>query len=460
MLTRPVRVLFFAFSLALLPVDIAAQLLTVVSASEIRGQIVRDDDGQPLEGVIVVARWALLDPAPFSLHGGGPHDNGRVIQISESVTDKRGNFHIPGWGPKSTGSSFMDDRNDPELLVFKAGFLPLNLRNDWHSYSRRNTEIVRASQWTGKILKLRPNGIDKMAYVAALAKLQEGLRWSHADEQWKSMPRMTTTLQQEKIKLGVDGERLRGLNDLFGRSGMGELYGKNSGEKVHPAIVNITWTMRPIAARISKQSEVRKRVEQKPANVFGTYGVFYVSPWRTLAHRFPGWEPVIERPPLVRVYAPGFQHLPNIVWPESGMKLTMEKLPETRDAQVGELRVWRRDFDAEIAANPNREEAFISQEELFRLLNTQCQRITADTRTGICFAPDSEVVQFWKVRDAARGLTWSRIVDSHQGTIRESSITTIAPSAIQGSAGGRPTPVRGIAIEAIDSLRPPAPTVR
>ena len=83
-----------------------------------------------------------------------------------------------------------------------------------------------------------------------------------------------------------------------------------------------------------------------------------------------------------------------MTWEERGATLRMHRLPRTRDALLDELSAWRRDVDAELAANPDRREALAGQQHLLGLLTEQCHAITPDVRAGICFEPDSEVARY------------------------------------------------------------------
>ena len=438
-----------------------------VSASEVKGRIVRQEDGQPLAGVIVVARWGLLDPQPICFHCGGPRDNGRVIQISETVTDRLGNYRIPGWGPKVIDSGIVDKGNGPQLLVFKPGYQPLDLRNE--SVAPQQPQLLLSSQWTNKVLTLKPKSADVNEYVDSLIRLQSSLRWTLQADQWNAMPAMTLALHQERARLGADGERIRGIHHLFGRTGKGELLAATSGAAVYPAVIGIKWTLRR-----TNGEAVRTAWQLKRAGIEDNPNVFYVSPWRAVPAQFAGWKPVVEKPPIVRVYVAGYQAMREITWPESGKTLRMRELPNKGPALLKELRGWRSDIDAALAASANREESLGILEELLKLLEDQCRLLLPDVRVGICFAPDAEVTRFLgaskKKLDASYSTTvepngttsrqMATMEESHDGTPRTMKHLIKIQSGAQTSAGassfGR-IPIRGIAVQSIEVESPSTP---
>jgi hypothetical protein len=114
------------------------------SAKEIRGQVVDEQTGQPIEGAIVVAQWVLFQAGPG--HGG---HKGR-LHIHETVTDKDGRYFIPAWGPRPHLPLTELHNHDPEILIFKSPYEPRSLYN-----RDRREDSVRVSDWDGKVVKLR-----------------------------------------------------------------------------------------------------------------------------------------------------------------------------------------------------------------------------------------------------------------------------------------------------------------
>jgi hypothetical protein len=89
------------------------------SAKAIRAKVVDGATGQPLEGVVVVARWVLR-----RMWGDGPR-----MHIAETTTNGQGEFMIPGWGPKPRPALMELHDKSPQLLLFKHGYVPVELRN-------------------------------------------------------------------------------------------------------------------------------------------------------------------------------------------------------------------------------------------------------------------------------------------------------------------------------------------
>src|SRR5262249_58133134 len=64
------------------------------SAAPIHGTVVDAETQQPLAGVHVVAQW-ILNTGMF-FHA----ERIQRLHILETVTDEKGEYQIPGWGPK------------------------------------------------------------------------------------------------------------------------------------------------------------------------------------------------------------------------------------------------------------------------------------------------------------------------------------------------------------------------
>ena len=85
------------------------------SADPIEAWVVDAETNQPIEGAIVVAHWELKG----GLEGGNVMGQ---VMVMEAVTDDKGKFNFPAWGPKwHIGWGGLGD-SDPELLLFKSGY--------------------------------------------------------------------------------------------------------------------------------------------------------------------------------------------------------------------------------------------------------------------------------------------------------------------------------------------------
>jgi len=125
------QVLFATFLLlSMLPIRPAVALGIYLSHS-IKGTIIDANTKAPIEGVIVTASWIQT----------GITGHGQVtLKVSETVTDKKGEYTLPGWGPKV----YFDvlDRNQPVVRFFKQGYAPLVIPNNsaYHPGLENDTE--------------------------------------------------------------------------------------------------------------------------------------------------------------------------------------------------------------------------------------------------------------------------------------------------------------------------------
>lgn len=131
----------------------------VYFAKEIRGQVVDEATGQPLEGVVIVAEWRLY------AEGIGSGGHGGTLNTLEAVTDKDGRYHIPGWGPRPRPPFAYLDHLDPELKFFRSEYYPRQLTNEILGGANRNRSSVRTSEWDGKLIKLKPFDGEWLSYA-------------------------------------------------------------------------------------------------------------------------------------------------------------------------------------------------------------------------------------------------------------------------------------------------------
>jgi hypothetical protein len=160
------------------------------SAEAIEARVVDEDTGQPLEGVIVTANWELQAP----LEG---YPVGQMM-VMETVTDAKGRFSFPTWGPKPRGplTGSLTDK-DPQLLLFKNGYKPRNL---WNEIRRDpNPGPVRRSDWNSKTIKLKKftGSLEEWARQVRFVDSTIDFAFFHHDCSWKQIPRMLTAVDQE-----------------------------------------------------------------------------------------------------------------------------------------------------------------------------------------------------------------------------------------------------------------------
>jgi hypothetical protein len=164
----------------------------VYVAKDIRGQVVDEQTGQPLEGVIVVARWGLRE----EVVPGFAYSDGS-LKIVEVVTDKNGRYFVAGWGPMPRPPFHFLDDADPELIIFKNQYDALGLSNE--TREQPNTATVRKSMWDGQVLKLqRPKGTPE-EQANRLSSAYTSL--STTRPQLRSFPRLFLAMNAERVRL-------------------------------------------------------------------------------------------------------------------------------------------------------------------------------------------------------------------------------------------------------------------
>jgi len=204
------------------------------SARPIRGHVVDDATGEPLEGVIVVAQWELVREVVPGLVNKAYGD---VLKIVEVVSGRDGAYDIPAWGPLPRPLLLHLEDRDPAIVFFKPGYYPRYVANELRSgYSR---DAVRASQWDGQAVRLRaftgkPQEFTLQdgrfrahvrvdgtleEYASKLETVQEQLYWTRATDDWHQFPRLVVALDREAVRLegaglkpGYQIERTRALH--------------------------------------------------------------------------------------------------------------------------------------------------------------------------------------------------------------------------------------------------------
>jgi hypothetical protein len=200
----------------------AASQPEAYSAAPIRGRVVDAETQQPLAGVHVVAQW-ILNTGMF-LHA----ERIQRLQILETVTDAKGEYEIPGWGPKPRPPLSRLETADPRLTFFKPGYRPLDRsNNDPHD------RPLRTSRWDGKTIPLDPFRGTPDDLVFDLLAVQLRLHWGlpehessiRPNDYWRHFPRIVLTVLEQRAILpdnlkhrvrdlsnwGVTEEELRSL---------------------------------------------------------------------------------------------------------------------------------------------------------------------------------------------------------------------------------------------------------
>jgi hypothetical protein len=128
------------------------------SAEPIEAWVVDQQTKKPLEGVVIVAQWKLMSGTV-----GGRVPVGTMM-ILETMTDAKGRFSFPAWGPLANTSDGYLDYEDPEIFFFKPGYFSGSLSNHYAvPYSDKPSR--RKSDWNGRTIDLRlfPGTMDEYA---------------------------------------------------------------------------------------------------------------------------------------------------------------------------------------------------------------------------------------------------------------------------------------------------------
>ena len=202
-------------SAALLCIASCSGCATVLNADATDSQVVDADTGQPIEGAVVVAYWEM--------HRGSLAGDGLpcgAANVEEAVTDKDGQFHLPGWGPVRSSCDGMRSF-DPIMFVFKSGY----------SYVRTGN---RADDPTAIISSTQSNHIPKPIKLKKFPYLdltKVGIRTYASDFgslnidlsdfivlyptecNWKKIPNTLRALYTEQKRFNAAGNPLGSITD-------------------------------------------------------------------------------------------------------------------------------------------------------------------------------------------------------------------------------------------------------
>lgn len=188
------------------------------SAEAIEAWVVDAETGKPLEGVIVTANWQVLEGTLAGTNTGGQ------LQVLEAVTDVKGRFRFPAWGPKPLPprkSGWMVDQyignEDPQLVLFKSGYEMVKLTNHL-IVSQRNTASVRKSIWNGQTIKLKRFQGGAKEYADHLRAASDLLNFVDfgVECEWTKVPHMLVALEKEDLRLRAQNPSAFGPFDVFG----------------------------------------------------------------------------------------------------------------------------------------------------------------------------------------------------------------------------------------------------
>ena len=148
-------------------------------AEPIEGWVVDAETGKPLEGVNIAASWELTASNGFSTIQVSP------IMLMEAVTDVKGRYVFPAWGPLPADHGSLRWEST-RLAFFKAGY---------RAEGRINNDLqprrTQRSDWNGKTIKLELFKGSFKEYAQHLNDWEGNLRgFRHEECGWKKMPQM------------------------------------------------------------------------------------------------------------------------------------------------------------------------------------------------------------------------------------------------------------------------------
>ena len=181
---------------------------TTYSYNPIEVHVIDAETKQPLEGVIVVAHWSLVQS---TVGGNSPVG---TLQVMETISDKDGRIYFSEWGPKSVYKGHLD-RRGAQIELFKPGYETGSFQNSDMLWQGKHP---KTSQWHGKTVELKPfNGsLKERANMLKYLDVSLGNVITFTDNcEWKRIPEMVIAMQREKYRLeqsGIDTSSIRGLN--------------------------------------------------------------------------------------------------------------------------------------------------------------------------------------------------------------------------------------------------------
>ena len=176
------------------------------SAKPIAGQVVDAETGKPLEGAIVIALWEL--ERGFGLEGS--IIAGRM-EVTEVLTDAKGYYSIPGWGPKWRPKGTHLGHNAPLLVAFKDGYDFFAEGNSYESiFKDTRRRWAQESTWNMETIKLKKFKGNLREYYSRLMSLSDDLTsvldyfMGAKDCDWQTIPQTILMFDRYYKRLKVE----------------------------------------------------------------------------------------------------------------------------------------------------------------------------------------------------------------------------------------------------------------
>lgn len=176
----------------------------VIASSGVSGVVVDANSGEPVEGVVVVAKWDIFGPEFSTVD---------VIAIEEALTDSGGTFEINGWGPRLNGRFWYAGLAGyaPELIVFKAGYVPAFKRNHQARTLAGIYRMTDALDGATIAIARRPDDLER--YLSLITDVETRITRLLAGPncRWREFPGLLMAMHrvgQTARHAGLDGRSL------------------------------------------------------------------------------------------------------------------------------------------------------------------------------------------------------------------------------------------------------------
>jgi hypothetical protein len=160
------------------------------SAEPITARVVDAETGLPLEGVNVVAAWRIEGGMNYG-------DTVGYMNVMETVTDKSGRFHFPGWGPRPNTHTGKVRLEAPGLMFFKSGYRYEAVENQGDLLGFAPSEMK--SSWDGEVIAMKRFRGTAKEYEASLLPLGGDIFTLSRQNRLSDLPKFicSLTLQRE-----------------------------------------------------------------------------------------------------------------------------------------------------------------------------------------------------------------------------------------------------------------------
>jgi hypothetical protein len=173
-------------------VALCTLLLTAGCYSPISGTVIDAETKQPIEGAVILVEWTKTKGVGLTYT--------ESYKVAETVTDKDGNFELPG-----CYSPFV---NAPDVTVYKKGYVAWSSRNIFPGYEKR-TDFKWGSGYVFKMEHFK----DTYSYTDHQSFISRAINDTIGWESKKTFIRVYDEAERDKIikeQNKKDMERMRG----------------------------------------------------------------------------------------------------------------------------------------------------------------------------------------------------------------------------------------------------------